>query len=273
MSRIKSLRQACILLVLIINMTFLSFTLFPSSQAATSWGSLLPYRYDTIYNMNGFIEMDWVFIVPAQSSTDSVMMTWGTNAFNPYSIIQTEWEKVYGTGSWLARARDWRSSGVLQYNLTGNFEWNIPYNVNRFNLLMIPLSGADLSVASLAGQTSVNISGTTYAVIDEILSFKLFVSVANPLPDIYSFQEILQIDKMTGLVIYSQTTYVGNGASGWEYTFKIETFLTPLVPILIGVGIFCGITAVILIFCYKYWSGIKNKAKNLLKRRSRDINE
>ncbi|MHC1591035.1 MAG: hypothetical protein ACXQS8_03045, partial [Candidatus Helarchaeales archaeon] len=263
MFRRKHLKEKVILIAFLLNLGFLGIVFLPFARATTSWGLTLPSRYDVIYNLNGLLEFDWLCVTPFPSSGDSLTVSWLASPFNPYSMLQTSWDDVFGTGSWISRQQSWVMSGVMKYNLTGNFEWPVPFNISRFNLFLIPLSGADLSISSLAGKTSVNISGTFYSVVDAGFNFLLSVELVNPLPNIHSFQENIIIDKSTGQIIRSQTVYSGKGVSGWDYTLVIDTILSPIIPLLLFLIIIGGIGALVIVLVYKKRETIKQKARSL----------
>lgn len=239
-------------LALIFNLSFLIFNCFPLSQASANWGIMPPiaYRWDSVYNLNGLIEINYLLMAPTQFGEDSIEMSWTANFFNPYSLLRNSWDDVYGSGSWTARQQGWNTLGTYRYDLEGNSNWSMPFNLNRFNIFKVPVSGLNLSLDGFQAQSAINISGTTYTISDKIIFYELKTFVLNPLPNLHTFEESITIEKFTGLMVSSKSIYHGTGALGWEYTLTIESVLSIWIPVLIGVIILIGICAIAFYLFY-----------------------
>ncbi|NHI92587.1 MAG: hypothetical protein EAX96_08795 [Candidatus Lokiarchaeota archaeon] len=201
------------------------FLIIGLTNLTRNW-SLFPNQlihWDVNINLNNQYEVDYIqCIFPDLDQSQSVR--WSVNSFNPFSLINSEWVKAYGSNAWNDRAAAWQLSGSFNYNLTGNLNENIPVDLNLNSLLVIPIRGsAALTLEKIAS----NVSGTViinfieYRVEDVSIAYKLSVTLVSPAPNINSINEILYFNKIDGTLLQSITTIDGTGIYGWSYNKTI----------------------------------------------------
>lgn len=229
-----------LIIILVIIGLFLPFLLVGFYKLTRNW-SILPNQFvqwDVTTNLNDQFEYDYVqCIFPDLEQSQTVR--WSVNSFNLYSVIRSEWVKVYGPNAWNDRANNWQVTGTFNYNLTGNLDENIPVDLNINGLLAIPLRGsAGITIEILAANAggTIIINYVNYSVVEEIFAYKLTTVLISPAPNIDSINEVMYFNKLDGTLMQSITSIQGTDYYGWAYNKTItlnQSFLYLIIIIII----------------------------------------